>query len=121
MSGQTLGSVISTSLFAYGLMAAIALATAVFISLLVAGLAALGRRNEASAAAVAPPAAVAHQPAPAPTKGIDPTIVAVITAAIESVVGAHRIVYIGETQAMGGWIGEVRQRHHGSHNPHHDH
>lgn len=120
MSGHTVGVVIVESLFSYGLMAVIALATAGFISVFVTALGVLARR-----AAAPPPTAVA-KPAPAAppaaaTSGIDPAVVAAIGAAIHSVVGAHRIVYIGEVPPMGGWTGEVRQRHHGSHHPHHDH
>ncbi len=120
MSVNSLGDVVLASLFAFGLMAVIALATAGFISALVAGLAAFGRRSADAAAAAA---AMAPEPAPAQpvAEGIDPTVVAVIAAAIQTVAGAHRIVWIGEAQTMGGWTGEVRQIHHGSHHPHHDH
>jgi hypothetical protein len=124
MSGQSLGAVVYTSLFAYGLMAVIAFATAGFIAALVAGLAAIGRRAEARVAAVetaAPPAVPATAPAPAAAAGIDPSVVVVIAAAVHAMVGAHRIIWIGETPPMGGWTGEVRQRHHGSHHPHIDH
>ena len=122
MSGQSLGAVISTSLFAYGLMAVIAFATAGFIAALVAGLAAVGRRAATPVAAVekAAPAA-APPPTDAVAAGIDPSVVVVIAAAVHAMVGAHRIIWIGETPAMGGWTGEVRQRHHGSHHPHIDH
>ena len=126
MSGQSLGSVIQLSLFAFGLMAVIALATAGFIALLVAGLASVGRRKEAAAATpVAAPAPLAIRPtapvaAGAVGEGIDPGVVVAIAAAIHTVVGAHRIIWIGETPTMGGWTGEVRQIHHGSHHPHHD-
>lgn len=126
MSGHSLGAVVSTSLFAYGLMAVIAFATAGFIAALVAGLAAVGRRAERPVAAVETAApAVVPAAAPPPTgavaAGIDPSVVVVIAAAVHAMVGAHRIIWIGETPAMGGWTGEVRQRHHGSHHPHIDH
>lgn len=117
MPTHGLGDVIATSFFAYGLMAVIAMATAGFVAALVAGLAAIGRR--AGAAAV--PTPVAERPptvAPEAARGLDPAVVAAIAAAVQAVSGAGRIVYIGETQPMGGWTGEVRQRHHGSHHPH---
>lgn len=106
---------VSLALFSYALMSVIAVATAVLIAALVAGLARLTRP------AVAPsrPAAVSP-PAPIVQAGLDPAVVAVIAAAVQSVAAGHRIVWIGETPSAGGWTGEVRQRHHGSHNPHHD-
>lgn len=118
MSELTPAAVVGISLFSYLLMAVIALATAGLIAALVAGLARLERR----AAAAVPPAKVsASTSAPAFAPGIDPAVVAVIAAAVQSVAGGHRIVWIGETASAGGWTGEVRQRHHGSHQPRHDH
>lgn len=122
MSTHGLGDVIATSLFAYGLMAVIALATAGFVAALVAGLAAFGRHAEAkvAAAATSAPAPARTEPAHPLETGLDPAVVAAISAAITAVAGAHRIVYIGETPPASGWIGEVRQIHHGSHHPHHE-
>lgn len=126
MPTSGLGDVIATSLFAYGLMAVIAFATAGFVAALVAGLAAFGRRAEAQAAArtatssIPVPEPARPDVAPAATEGPDPAIVAAISAAIQAVVGSHRIVFIGESPAASGWTGEVRQLHHGSHHPHHE-
>lgn len=120
MTGN-LPAVIQMSLFSYALMAAIAMVTAGLIAALVAGLASVGRRHAAAApvAVVAPPPPVVQ--APAPSGRLDPTVVAVIAAAVRAMGGEHRIVWIGEAQPMGGWTSEVRQRHHSSHHPHHDH
>jgi len=102
------------ALFSYLLMAAIAFATAGLIAALVAGLAHMQRRAAAAAPPVAAPATVPAAP------GIDPAVIAVIAAAVQCVAAGHRIVWIGETPSADGWIGEVRQRHHGSHQTRHD-
>lgn len=117
MTGNTTAVVLALSLFSYGLMAVIAVVTAGLIALLVAGLTAVERRRPA------PVAASAAIPAPAvPVEDdLDPAVVAAISAAVQTMVGAHRIVWIGETPSSGGWTSEVRQKHHGSHRPHHDH
>lgn len=112
-------AVAGMALFSYALMAVIAFATAGLIAALVAGLARLDRRSAAAAAKVAAASTVAA--APRTTPGIDPAVIAVIAAAVQSVAGGHRIVWIGETPPAGGWTGEVRQRHHGSHQPRYDH
>ena len=107
----------SKAAFAFALMAAIAMACAVFIRALVAM---LGLANARLAPAPARPAAraVATAPAAAPA-GIEPGVVAAISAAVAASLGAHRVVYIGETQP-GAWSAETRLRHHASHNPHYD-
>jgi hypothetical protein len=115
MTGNTPTVVLALSAFSYVLMAVIAVATAGLISLLVAGLSALDRRRAPAAVVAAAP------PPPAVTDGVDPAVVAAISAAIQATVGAHHIVWIGPTPSAGGWTSEVRQRHHGSHRPHHDH
>lgn len=114
MTGTTPTVVLALSAFSYGLMAVIAMATAGMISLLVAGLSAVGRRGATEAPATAAPPPVA-------SNEIDPAVVAAISAAVQATVGAHHIVWIGETPPAGGWTGEVRAKHHGSHRPHHDH
>ncbi len=117
MPQQTLGEIVGLSLLAYGMMAVIAISTAVFIAGLVRALAAVGNRAAARSAAPAPaPAAV-----PKPTvvaDGVDPSVIAVISAAINATIGQHTIVYIGESPNRGGWTGEARLFHHGSHHPH---
>jgi hypothetical protein len=114
MTGNTPAVVSALSAFSYALMAVIAMATAGLISLLVAGLSALDRRR-------APAVVAAAAPPPPVSDGIDPAVVAAISAAVQATVGAHHIVWIGETPPTGGWTGEVRAKHHGSHRPHHEH
>lgn len=118
MSGQTPAVVVGLSLFSYGLMAVIAFATAGLIAALVAGLTRFAARGVQPAPAET--GAAPARPAPSVAPGIDPSVVAAIAAAVHTVAGGHRIVWIGETPPAGGWTGEVRQRHHGSHQPHHD-
>lgn len=118
MTGNSSAVVVALSLFSYGLMAVIAVVTAGLIALLVAGLSAAGRR---AAPVAATPAAAAPSAAVPAEDRIDPAVVAAISAAVHAVAGAHRIVWIGETPPSGGWTSEVRQKHHGSHRPHHDH
>jgi uncharacterized SAM-binding protein YcdF (DUF218 family) len=108
---------IAKSAFSFTLMAVIAMASAVFIHFLVAGLGAMSRRGEKAAAAAkpaAPPAAPAAPIAP----GVEPGIVAVIAAAVAASIGPARIVWIGEASQSSGWTAETRARQHTSHNPH---
>lgn len=114
MTGNTITVVLAMSTFSYVLMAVIAMATAGMISLLVAGLSAVERRR-------APVAVPTAAPSPIVADDIDPAVVAAISAAVQATVGAHHLVWIGETPSAGGWTSEVRQKHHGSHRPHHDH
>ena len=44
-------------------------------------------------------------------------LIAAISAAAYATVGAHRLVYVGET-VHSSWTTEARQRHHSSHSPH---
>jgi hypothetical protein len=72
-----------------------------------------------SAAAAAPAVAPARPQSTIPgAEGIEPAVVAAITAAVHVVASGHRVVWIGEAQPMAGWTSEVRQQHHGSHRPH---
>lgn len=103
-----LGSVISLSFFAFGLMAVIAGLASVLIRGIVVLLA--GTKRKAAA-----PTPVAISVAPA----VDETAahVAAIAAAVYAVIGAHRLVHIGEAQRGAGWTATGRLAHHGSHAP----
>ncbi|TBW35926.1 hypothetical protein EYW49_15025 [Siculibacillus lacustris] len=110
---------IGKSLFSFGLMAVIAMLSAVFIHALVAGLGAVKRRAERRAAPLPVPAVATPKPCVA---GIDPAVVAAIAAAVHATLGArHRIVYIGDTAQPSSWTAETRARQHGSHDPHREH
>ena len=117
MTGTSPAVVLALSLFSFGLMAVIAVATAALIALVVAARSAAERRRA--------PVETARPPEPADTTrdtdAIDPAVVAAISAAVQATIGAHHIVWIGATAPSGGWTSEVRQKHHGSHRPHHDH
>jgi hypothetical protein len=63
--------------------------------------------------APAPAARAAHVPMPEAAQ--DPALVAAITAAVYATIGAHRIVYIGESAPGSSWTAEMRTRHHASH------
>jgi heme/copper-type cytochrome/quinol oxidase subunit 2 len=68
------------------------------------------RRREAAVPQVSAPQMVPAQMIPA-------QILAVISAAAYAVVGAHRLIHVGEWPHGSGWTTEVRQRHHVSHSP----
>jgi hypothetical protein len=61
-------------------------------------------------------AAVAATPrAPVTFEGMSPAVIAAISAAVYSTLGAHRIVYIGGQRAGSTWTNELRSQHHTSH------
>jgi hypothetical protein len=103
-----LGSVITLALFSFGLMVVIA----GLASLLIRGIVVLlaGAQRKA-----APPTSVAISVAPAVDEPAAP--VAAIAAAVYAVVGAHRLVHIGEVPRGAGWTATGRLAHHGSHMP----
>ncbi len=113
MTAPTPAAVLALSLYAYALMAAIALLIAGLIGLLVAGIAAIRRAGAGVAAEPAAAAPSAINPA------IDPATVAAIAAAVRMTIGGHRIVWIGPTAPGAGWADELRRRHHESHDPRH--
>jgi hypothetical protein len=109
-----LGSVIGMSGFAFALMAVIALLCSVLIRVIVAILA----RTQASRA----------QPAVTPvsvsvTEARDETAahVAAVAAAVYAVIGAHRLVRIGEPGRSPIWSSLGRTQHQTSHTPRLDH
>lgn len=122
MTGSLLSVALSKAIFSYLLMAVIAMLTAVFIHFLVKGLAMFDERTRRDSAPPPPPAPPKAPPAAKKVAGeIEPSIIAAIAAAVHAMIGAHRIVYIGETSPAGGWMTETRVRHH-SHEPqvHHE-
>lgn len=56
--------------------------------------------------------------AAAQTDKVPPQIVAAISAALSTVIGAHRIVHVGRVRHGHSWVGEGRSQHHSSHNIH---
>lgn len=106
---------IGLSLWIYALAAAVALLIAGLIKGLVWALnrwTPAGAQRQTPAAAAATPAP--QPPAPA-TAGIPPAHVAAITAALQAVLGEHRIVHIDDGSVASGWSAQGRAAHHRSH------
>jgi hypothetical protein len=106
------GSVFLYALFAFVLMGVVSMLCAVLIRGIVLGLAAGKARQEAKAAE-AVPVVVSVTPARDQSK----EIAAAIAAAVYAVLGAHRLVYIGEARPTFSWTSELRTRLHTSHAP----
>jgi hypothetical protein len=101
-----MSDVIMKAVWMYGLAIVVSLAVAVVIKIIVVALGALERKP-----AAAPKAA----PAPAtPTVDLLADHVAAISAAVYSVLGAHRIIHI-EEHRHAEWVVEGRLAHHASH------
>jgi hypothetical protein len=101
---------IQTSIFAYLVMAVIAMLAAVMVQGIVVILARTQRKKPVAAAT---PVAISVTPA------VDETAahVAAVAAAVYAVLGAHRLVHIGEAARGPGWVATGRLAHHGSHMP----
>jgi hypothetical protein len=101
-----MSDVIIKTLWIYGLAIVVSMAVAVVIKVIVVVLNAFERKLEAAA-----------KPAPAPAAPAFDLLsdhVAAISAAVYSVIGAHRIVHIEEHRDP-GWVVEGRLAHHTSH------
>lgn len=100
---------LNKALFGYALMAVIAVLSACFIRLIVIALASTAKKT-----AVAPtPVLVSVTPA----RDEGAAVAAAIGAAVYAMLGAHRLVYIGEAKPGVGWTSEIRTRLHTSHTP----
>jgi hypothetical protein len=110
---------VSMGVFAFVLMAAIAIVCAVVIKLIVYVLA-RSTKPKVAVQAPLPVSAAAAAATQAPTvRAEDPDELAVlIAAACQAVVGAHRIVYLAENNRPANWTTEMRTRQHLSHLPH---
>ena len=103
------------SLFAYGLMIVIAGLSAVLIRTIVVVLA---RAQDArKRAAAATPVSVSVEPARDETAAH----VAAVAAAVYAIIGAHRLVHIGEATRGSVWATLGRSQHQTSHAPRLDH
>ena len=102
-----MSDVIVKALWIYGIAIVVSMAVAVVIKIIVVVLNAFERKPEATAK----PAPTA---APAPAFDLLADHVAAISAAVYSVIGAHRIVHI-EEQRHAEWVVEGRLAHHTSH------
>jgi len=103
-----IGPSLTIAAFSYGLMVVIAGLAALLIRGIVVALASTQRK-----AAAPTPVSISVAPA------VDDTAahVAAIAAAVYAVVGAHRLVHIGEVPRGAGWTATGRLAHHGSHTP----
>jgi hypothetical protein len=108
-----LNGVILQGLFAYGLMAVIAVLSAFLVQGIVLGLERIQHTKKAVAATPVAISVAEARPA------IDETAhhVAAIAAAVFAVVGAHRLVYIGEVSPREAWRITGRQLQQTSHLP----
>ncbi len=91
---------------------------AIVVSLLIAGIikaivALLGRIERRPVPPVAQPLQQAAQPADAAPVPLEH--VAAIAAAVQAMIGGHRILRIEEGRRGAGWVGEGRLAHHTSH------
>jgi hypothetical protein len=105
-----LNTVITLSLFAFGLMAVVAVLASVLIRGIVVVLASAQKVRAAKA-----PSVVSVAVTPARDEAAEHA--AAIAAAVFAVLGAHRMVYIGPAQPGVGWTSEIRTRLHTSHAP----
>ena len=101
---------VQTSIFAYVLMAVVAMLAAVVVRGIVIVLQRAGQRRAATSTT---PVAISVEPA------VDETAahVAAVAAAVFAVLGAHRLVRIGEGAPAPTWTAAGRAAHHLSHTP----
>lgn len=105
-----MGEMAVTSLWMYGLAVIVSMVIAVIIRTIVR---VLGRME---------PAPVATAPrTPLPQAGVPVEHVAAIAAAVQSMIGAHRILHIDDGGHRRAWVGEGRLAHHASHDVHPPH
>ena len=101
---------VQTSIFAYVLMAVVAMLAAVVVRGIVIVLQRAGQRRAATSTT---PVSISVEPA------VDETAahVAAVAAAVFAVLGAHRLVRIGEAAPAPTWTVAGRAAHHLSHAP----
>jgi hypothetical protein len=109
MTQTALSTAINEAIFSYMLMAIIAALTAVVIRGIVMVLARGGKKAQAAPT----PVVVSVTPA----RDENAAIAAAIGAAVYTVLGAHRLVYLGEAERGFTWTSEIRSRLHTSHTP----
>ena len=102
------------SVFAYGLTIVVAVLTAGMIWLVVRILDHLHHRREAAKVTAPVPVSVTPEP-----PAVDETAhhVAAVAAAVYAVLGAHRLVYVGDAARAHTWSSTGRTIHHFSHSP----
>jgi hypothetical protein len=113
MTELSVGATIQTAIFAYGMMAVVAMLCALLIRGIVVALASAQERTKAKAAALPTPVIVSVSP----LRDENAEIAAAIAAAVHAVIGAHRLIRIGEARPAYTWTSEIRSRLHTSHTP----
>jgi hypothetical protein len=101
---------LSKSIFSYVLMAVIA----TLVAVLIRGIVMLLAQAQTRAAKEGPTPVVVSV---TPGRDENREIAAAIAAAVYAVLGAHRLVYIGEARPGFTWTSEIRSRLHTSHTP----
>lgn len=112
MTESVFNQALQGAVFAYILLIIIAAIVAVVIRGIVLALATAQERAKAKAGAPTPVIVSVT-----PMRNENAEIAAAIGAAVFTVLGAHRLVYIGEAKPTFGWTGEIRTRLHTSHTP----
>ena len=112
MSTYTTLNAIRDIIVIYGIVIVISMLVALVIRGIVAALSRQAGKDAAKAPAK--PALVAPQPV---LTGIPQEHLAVITAAVAAMLGAHRVVRIETPDRGFGWTAEARTVHHTSHAP----
>lgn len=112
MEQSMFDAALNQAIFSYVLMAVIAGLTAVMIRGIVYVLEASQKKKHASAAEATP---VLVAVTPEHDEGA--VVAAAIAAAVYTVLGAHRLVYIGEARRGAGWTTDIRSQHRTSHMP----
>ena len=114
----TVSESVSQAFFGYGLTIVVAVLTAGMIWLVVYILEHLHHRREAAAKAAQPVAPVQVSVEP-DQPAVDETVhhVAAVAAAVYAILGAHRLVYVGDAVRAHTWSATGRTIHHFSHSP----
>jgi len=97
-------------------MYGIVIVVSMLVALVIRGIVMVLSRQAGKDAAKAPAKPVSVAPQPIPT-GIPQEHLAVITAAVAAMLGAHRVVRIETPDRGFGWTAEARTVHHTSHAP----
>ena len=112
MTESLFSQALQGAVFAYVLLLVIAAIVALVIRGIVVALATAQERTKAKVGAPTPVVVSVT-----PLRNENAEIAAAIGAAVFTVLGAHRLVYIGEARPTFTWTGEIRSRLHTSHTP----
>ncbi len=108
-----MSDMISKTLWMYGLAIIVSLVIAAIIKAIVY---LLGRIERQPASAPAP-----KLPLPAPAPSVPAEHIAAIAAAVQAMIGQHRVLRIDDARQRTAWLGSGRLAHHRSHDVHSAH